>query len=281
MLTKLERALLEAEIFEFYRKQEKPTLSRFRQHLAGSQHPDLKRLSTLLLLWCQPQPYGLLFDGETNVSVTAPHLHFELKGCQRYPDLLRVAMLVVMDLIWREVQLRFPARSLVVVDEAHTLIRPSSDGRANMSARWVDDLFRQMRKFSSAAIAISQTAKDLKSPEIGDGILANAPNRFILRQRGDEATLKGDLKLNERELAEVFSLSQVRGEFAEFFLHSESIKGTLRYRPTSLELWLSTTHPPDLALLGEIENKFPAWSLTEVMDHLAEEYPMGSERRAA
>ena len=184
---------------------------------------------------------------------SAPHLHFELKGCQRYPDLLRVAMLVVMDLIWREVRARFPKRSLVVVDEAHTLIRPSSDGRANGAARWVEDGFRQMRKFSSAAIAISQTAKDLKSPEIGDGILANAPNRFILRQRGDEATLRDDLKLNERELSEVFALSQVRGEFSEFFLHSETLRGTFRYRPTPLELWLSTTHPPDLALLAEVK----------------------------
>ena len=280
-LTKLERALLEAEVFAFYEREPIPTLSKFRSHLAESEHPDLKRLSKLLLLWCQPQPYGLLFDGETNVKLTAPHLHFELKGCQRYPDLLRVAMLVVMDLIWREVRARFPAHSLVVVDEAHTLIRPSSDGRANGAARWVEDGFRQMRKFSSAAIAISQTAKDLKSPEIGDGILANAPNRFILRQRGDEATLKGDLKLNERELAEVFALSQVRGEFSEFFLHSESIKGTFRYRPTPLELWLSTTHPPDLALLGEIQGQHPDWDLTRLMDHLASTHPTGAEGRAA
>ena len=280
-LTKLERALLEAEIFVFYEGESNPTLSRFRKHLASCEHPDLKRLSKLLLLWCQPQPYGLLFDGETNVGLAAPHLHFELKGCQRYPDLLRVAMLVVMDLIWREVRARFPARSLVVVDEAHTLIRASSDGRANGAARWVEDGFRQMRKFSSAAIAISQTAKDLKSPEIGDGILANAPNRFILRQRGDEATLKGDLKLNERELSEVFALSQVRGEFSEFFLHSESIKGTFRYRPTPLELWLSTTHPPDLARLSEIQAQHPEWDLARLMDYMACEYPTGAEGRAA
>ncbi|MGK5083418.1 hypothetical protein WDW37_08925 [Bdellovibrionota bacterium FG-1] len=278
-LTKLERALLEGEIFVFYRKDEPPTLSRFKAHLESADHPDLKRLAKLLILWCKPQPYGLLFDGTTNVTLDGPHLHFELKGCQRYPDLLRVAMLVVMDLIWREVRARFPKRSLVVVDEAHTLIRPSSDGRANGAARWVEDGFRQMRKFSSAAIAISQTAKDLKSPEIGDGILANAPNRFILRQRGDEVTLREDLKLNERELAEVFALSQVRGEFSEFFLHSESIKGTFRYRPTPLELWLSTTHPPDLSALKEAENQHPEWSLIELMDYLATKYPEGAEGR--
>ena len=158
---------------------------------------------------------------------------------------------------------------------------PSSDGRANGAARWVEDGFRQMRKFSSAAIAISQTAKDLKSPEIGDGILANAPESVYSTSARRRGTLKGDLKLNERELSEVFALSQVRGEFSEFFLHSESIKGTFRYRPTPLELWLSTTHPPDLAVLQAVEAQHPEWSLIELMDHLAEKYPEGAEGRSA
>jgi hypothetical protein len=276
-LSKLERALLETEILLFYEKECPKTLSEFKRHLESTNNAELGRLSKLLALWCQPHPYGLLFDGETNVELTASHLHFELKGCQRYPDLLRVAMLVVMDLIWREVRTRFPKRSLIVIDEAHTVIRPSGDGRSNSAARWVDDCFRQMRKFSSAAIAISQTAKDLKNEEIGDGILANAPNRFILRQRGDEKTLREDLKLNEEELKFVFSLSQVLGSYSEFYLHSESIKSVLIYRPTSLELWLSTTHPPDLNLLEKTACLNPEWNLFQLMDFMAETYPQGAE----
>ncbi len=279
-LSKLERALLEIEILEFYEKEKKPTLSKFRDHLERSDSIELKHLSKLLTLWCNPHPYGLLFDGETNVSINSPHLHFELKGCQRYPDLLRVAMLVVMDLIWREVKKRFPKRSLVAVDECHTIVRPSGDGRSNAGARWVDDSFRQMRKFSSGALALSQTAKDLKNDEIADGILANAPNRFILRQRGDEKTLREDLKLSEQELKEVFSLSQVRGSFSEFYLHSETIKGTLIYRPTSLELWLATTHPPDIELLQQEQKAHPEFSLKELMQYMAKNFPNGAEERS-
>lgn len=275
-LTKLERSLLETEILIFYEKEKERSFTKFRNHLTESDSIELRRLAKLLTLWCNPHPYGLLFDGPTNVDLKAKHLHFELRDCQRYPDLLRVAMLVVMDLIWREVKRRFPARSLVVVDECHTIIRPSSDGRANTAARWVEDSFRQMRKFSSAAIAISQTAKDLKNNEIGDGILANAPNRFILRQRGDEKTLKEDLKLNEQELKDVFSLTQVRGLFSEFYLHCESIKSTLIYRPTPLELWLSTTHPPDNELLAQEWAKRPEWNLMTIMDHMAAHYPQGA-----
>jgi hypothetical protein len=162
----------------------------------------------------------------------------------------------------------------------HTIIRPSGDGRSNSSARWVEDCFRQMRKFSSAAIAISQTAKDLKNDEIGDGILANAPNRFILRQRGDEKTLKENLKLNEEEVKSVFSLSQVRGAYSEFFLHSESVKSVLIYRPTALELWLSTTHPPDLKLLEQESNAHPDWSLSDLVEYMAKTYPGGAELSA-
>lgn len=275
-LTKLERSLLESEIFSFYEKAGPRTLSKFREHLATSDATELRRLSRLLSLWCQPQPYGLLFDGDTTVKIDAKYLHFELKGCQRYPDLLRVAMLVVMDLCWGQVKARFPKRSLLIIDETHTIIRPSSDGRSNTAARWVEDCFRQMRKFSSAAIAISQTAKDLKTPEIGDGLLANAPNRFILRQRGDEKTLREDLRLTDQEINDVFSLRQVQGEFSEFYLHSESVKSILIYKPTPLELWLSTTHPPDNELLQAQWKENPSFSLVEIMDHMAKRFPHGA-----
>jgi len=138
-----------------------------------------------------------------------------------------------------------------------------------------------MRKFASAILAISQIARDLKSPEIGDGILANAPNRFILRQRGDEKTLKEDLKLNDQELKEVFSLSQLRGVYSEFYLQSETIRGVFRYRPTPLELWLSTTHPPDNALLEKKWKEHPYFSLKEIVNYMAENYPFGAEGIAA
>lgn len=276
-LAKLDKSLLETALLEFYDSSEPRTLSGFHGFLSKSATPELKRMATLLSLWCRPHPFGLLFDGQTNVNLKATHLHFELKGCQRYPDLLRVAMLVVMDSIWREVRGRFPRRSLIVIDECHTVIRPSGDGRANSSARWVEDCFRQMRKFSSAAIAISQTASDLRNDEIGDGIIANAPNRFILRQRGDEKALKECLKLNENELREVFALKQVRGAYSEFFLQSETVRGTLRYRPTPLELWLSTTHPPDFELLEKVRSERHNLSLQELMAYMAEHYPQGAE----
>lgn len=276
-LSKYERALLETEILNFYENDSSKTLSAFRKHLDICESVELRKLSKLLSLWCKPHPYGLLFDGETNVDLKAPHMHFELRGCQRYPDLLRVAMLVVMNLIWIEVKSRFPRPSIVVVDEAHTIIRPASDGRANSAARWVEDCFRQMRKFSGAILALSQTGRDLKNQEIGDGILANAPNRFILRQRGDEKTLREDLKLNDTEIKAVFSLSQIRGVYSEFYLHSESIKGVFVYRPSPLELWLSTTHPPDNALLEQEWAKHPDFNLVQIMDHMAENFPHGAE----
>lgn len=276
-LGKLEKSLLEKALIEFYKTNSTRTLSSLKAFLASSDSAELKRMSLLLSLWCRPHPFGLLFDGETNVDLKAKHLHFELKGCQRYPDLLRAAMLVVVDSIWREVRSRFPKRSLVVIDECHTIIRPSGDGRANSAARWVEDCFRQMRKFSSAAIAISQTVSDLRNEEVGDGIVANAPNRFILRQRGDEKALKECLKLNEQELRQVFSLKQVRGTYSEFFLQCESIRSLLIYRPTSLELWLSTTHPPDIELLNQERAAHPEMNLTDLMLYLAKTYPAGAE----
>ena len=211
------------------------------------------------------------------MDLKSKYMHFELKGCQRYPDLLRAAMLVVIDSIWREVRTRFPKRSLVIVDECHTIIRASSDGRTNPSATWVEDCFRQMRKFSSAAIALSQTATDLQPATVKDGIVANAPNRFILRQRGDEKALQQSLKLNSREIKNVYALKQARGRYSEFYLTSESVRGLFMYRPTPLELWLSTTHPPDLELISAEKIRNPEMGFPRLMQYLAWKYPYGAE----
>jgi hypothetical protein len=190
-------------------------------------------------------------------------------------------MLVTMDLYWRKVKQRYPRPSIIPIDECQTIIRPASDGQPNGAARWTEDYFRQIRKFGGAVIGISQTGQDFKSKEVGSGIISNAPNRFILRQRGDEKTLKEDFKLNDQELRDVFGLTQVRGTFSEFYLHSESIKGRFIYRPTPLELWLSTTHPPDNALLDKESEKHPELSLTELMKFMAEKYPHGAEGGSA
>ena len=115
-LGKFEKSLLETELLHFYGSSAPKTLSGFHTHLAQLERSEFSRMATLLTLWCKPHPFGLLFDGETNVDLAAPHLHFEMKGCQRYPDLLRAAMLVVMDSIWRQVRTRFPKRSLIIVD---------------------------------------------------------------------------------------------------------------------------------------------------------------------
>ena len=276
-LGKFEKSVLEQAILDFYEKTTEHTLGNLRDYLDSNAALELKRMATLLTLWCKPHPFGLLFDGKTNVNLQAEHLHFELKGCQRYPDLLRAAMLVVVDSVWGQVRGRFPKRSLVVIDECHTIIRPSGDGRSNSSARWVEDCFRQMRKFSSAAMAISQTVSDLRNDEVGDGIIANAPNRFILRQRADEVALRECVKLNDQEMKQVFTLKQLRGSYSEFFLQSESIRGLLRYCPTPLELWLSTTHPPDIELMNQEQEKLGDPSLVRLMAHLSEHYPFGAE----
>ena len=69
----------------------------------------------------------------------------------------------------------------------------------------------------------------------------------------------------------------MRGSYSEFFLQCESFRGILLYRPTPLDLWLSTTHPPDIGLLDHEANSHPELGLADLMDHLAEKYPNGAE----
>jgi type IV secretory pathway VirB4 component len=274
-LPKLEKRLLESEISNLYKsvKGRCPRFSDLKDRWEKSENPILKQFSTILYPWVSGT-YGKLLNPEKSTISLSRSINngvdvatFDLKGLSTKPELQKVMLLVLTDLLWQDIANNPGRLKLLILDECWQLLKSATD--------FIEECYRTFRKYGASIGAISQAIEDFKDSPIATAILNNAPTRFILSQKGDLSVLKEVLKLNDREVDLISSLSQKKGEYSEFFL-AQNGHHILRLCPSPLEYHLSTTHHKDKKLEQEYREKYPELSMQELYHKLATEHPRGA-----
>ncbi len=269
-LGRLERAEIEAAIQQTYDEVQKPKLSDLRERLLNHVDPEIRRFGKILGPWCGKTPYGRFIDRETTIELKRPVVCFDLKGLEALPDLQATFLFIITDYVWREVQADRTQMKFLIFDECWKLLENES------GATFIAEVFRTFRKYMASAIAISQNIDDFAKSKVANAILPNASIRWILKQKGaDQERLKEVLSLNENEVALIASIHQERGSFSEAFLMAEDQRAIVVIESTSLEYWLATTDPRDLAKIETEKASSPESDNLEILKKLATEYPNG------
>jgi len=250
-LPRVERALLEAAIIEVFEdeKKKRPSISSLQEKLSSHADPLMRRLSVILSMWKKGSAYGALVDSdETQVDLKNNRLLcFDLKGLEDSPDLQKVFLYIITDLVWEQMMKNPAQKKFVIFDEAWKLLNDK------MGADFVEESFRTLRKMNGSAIAISQSMDDFASSQIASAVLPNSSVKWILKQSGsDFKKIASALELNDREVSLIQSLKQKRGEYSEAFLMCGESRSVLSVVFTPLEYWIATTDPMDLE---EFENE--------------------------
>lgn len=280
-LPKFEKSLLESEITNLYKdvkansanSKRCPRFSDLKDRWEKSENPILKQFSTILYPWTSGT-YGKLLNPEkSTISLSRVIKNgvdlatFDLKGLSTKPELQKVMLLVLTDLLWQDIASSPGRLKLLILDECWQLLKSATD--------FIEECYRTFRKYGASIGAISQAIEDFSDSPIATAILNNAPTRFILSQKGDLSILKEILKLNDREIDLISGLSQKKGEYSEFFL-AQNGHHILRLCPSSLEYHLSTTHHKDKKLEQEYQEKYPDLSYQELYHKLATDHPRGA-----
>jgi len=273
-LTKLDRALLEKALVELYEKKRRegkvPTLSDLSQHLEKSAESSLRPFSKLLYSWTGERSYGRLLDGEGSLRTDAPICTFDLKGLSNYPDLQSVMILILTDFILAQIEGDRLFRNRIILDEAWQSLKIPA------AANFMEYCVRTARKIGlgSGITFITQGVEEIVTSPIGAAIIGNTATKFVMLQRGDSDILRDALKLNEQELALIYSLEQRKGHFSEGFMIKGDSRQVIRINPQPLEYWLSTSDGADNQYLeGLIGNE--GLSLTAALQKAASVYPWG------
>jgi type IV secretory pathway VirB4 component len=244
-LGKLAQSEIEEALKNLYEQTQNPSLSELAKLLTDSPSADLRQIGRTLQLWTRPKAFGQLFDGPSNVRLNSPMVCFDLKGLEAHPDLQRVALVIISDLVWRGIQADRHSKKIVVFDECWKLI---SDGAG---AQFIGEIFRTCRKYHTSTIAISQALGDFYKSKIAEAILPNAEIKWLLRQKGfNAAEIKEIIELNDVELTTIQNLRSRKGHFSEALLVTGVDRQVVRIESTPLEYWLATTAPADLSHLN-------------------------------
>ncbi len=269
---KLERSEIEHAIKEILATETAPRLTHLQEKLLQNPEPALQKMGKILGPWCGDSPYGKFVDQASNLSLNKRIVCFDLKGMESQPDLQAVCLFLITDLIWREVQRDRTSPKFVVFDECWALLENEA------GARFLGEVFRTFRKYRASAIAISQTMDDFANSRVAQAILPNASVKWLLKQTGGNLpSLQKILRLNERELKLVESLTSKKGFYSEAFLIAGDDKQIVKIESTPLEYWLSTTDPLDLKALEHLALVRPNDPSFELLQEMAMKFPNGAQ----
>jgi type IV secretory pathway VirB4 component len=152
--------------------------ARRRHGLTAQGTPAGDNLAARLTPWTSGS-FKEMFDGPTT---TVPSGQMVAWSTRQLADELRApGMLLALDAIWRDVDAPAvrsanPARRLVIVDEAWTLLR---DGEG---AKFLYRLSKSARKRRAGVSVITQDVGDLLGSDLGQAVIANAATQVLLRQ---------------------------------------------------------------------------------------------------
>lgn len=271
---KLERSEIEFAIKEIFAGARAPKLSLLREKLLANAEPSLQKMGKILGPWCGDSPYGKFVDQETNLKLHNRIVCFDLKGLESQPDLQAVCLFLITDLIWREVQADRTTPKFVIFDECWALL--DNDAGAN----FLGAVFRTFRKYRASAIAISQTMDDFANSKVSQAILPNASVKWLLKQTGGNLpSLQKILRLNDREVKLVESVTSQKGFYSEAFLIAGDDRQVVVMQSTPLEYWLATTDPMDMKAIERMKCDYPNSSSLEILEKMAEKFQHGADVR--
>jgi len=219
-LVVLEEALRRA----YYRDLREPV---FLRHVRAALLRDERgaRLAHRLSPWCEDGSLANLFDGPSQVDLSAPVIVFDLKRVihdQRDADLARVIFNSIVGAVSHLSLASGPEPKFLTFDEAGVMLKDEA------TAEFMEYCFRTLRKTGVAVCAIAQGLEDfLANPRARSAFVGAADNLFVLKQDNhDKARLIAQEKsLGARELSYIQSVNTVPGHHAEFLLVQKTPQG--------------------------------------------------------
>lgn len=174
-------------------KNQMPTLTDLYQLLLHRTEPEARDLIYALKLYTGDGSLSI-FGGQTNVDLDNRFVVFDINALGK--KLKPVAMLVILDAIWQRIvhNRSIGRHTWMYVDEIYLLFRDE------ISAEWLQQLWKRARKYGGVPTGITQNVEDLLTSETARSMLANSSFVQMLNQAPtDREHLKDLLHLSESQ----------------------------------------------------------------------------------
>ena len=267
----MQRSILEQTLLELFAEATTElTLSDLAAKLASCQDSDLRAFAKMLFPWTGNRAYGRLLDTKGGLNIDRGLVVFDLKGMSSQPDLQAAMILIITDYVLSVVEASGFGNKQIVVDECWELLKNPA------SQHFLEHCVRTLRKTGSGITFITQGLEEILASPIGPAILSNTATKFLLQQRGDLELIGTKLRLNEQEISQLRSLTQIKTEHSEALLLSGDRSTHIQITPTELEYWVATSDPKDNQIISDLRKRFSQLSLHQVILRLIKEQAEGT-----
>ena len=227
------------------------TLRKLQTSVTGQPLPeDQQQLAADIALeleaWTGKSPYGTIVDRPTTVELDSDLVYFNVMSLASYPELLRVGVLLISEVVWQQVLSHESRRKLIVFDEIWSLLKHEA------SRSFIEGLFRTLRKHGGGALAVTQSLQELR--EAMGGVLTSISHYYLFQMTGEEGVARELLGYPEAVYEAHKKVATSPGKYAELLYLQRTDDGyhgsVVRVPPVPYEYWLYTTSPTDQETLS-------------------------------
>ena len=211
--------------------------------------------------------HGGYFSGANTVSFENDLTVLELEHLRNRRHLQKVVLLQLIYQIQQAMYLGDRSRlKLVFIDEAWDLLTDGDVGK------FIEHGYRRFRKYNGAAVTITQSIGDLYASSVGQAVVENSANMFLLGQKAETITslaASGRLPLSSFGVSLLRTVHTQVGRYSEIYCHTGAGAGVGRLVVSPFLQLLYSTLPADTAAIERYraEGMSVADAINAVLEH--------------
>lgn len=158
---------------------------------------------------------------------------FDFKELDSDPILQRTAILLLSELLWRDLMEGRYARTLIVFDEVWRFFAQSKS--------FLEEMYRTLRKYKAGIVSITQNLADYGDESFAKMIFTNSFTKIILQNGAAAEFLQETFDLTETDIARALSVTSKKPHYSEFFALTPTMSQVFRLYPTKEFYQLANT----------------------------------------
>ena len=175
--------------------------------------------------WLSPH---LKFDlaGETDLKqlFENPKSAFDFKELDGEPILQRTTILVLTELLWRDLVKGNHSKTLIVFDEVWRFFAQSKG--------FLEEMYRTLRKYRAGIVSITQNLADYGDESFAKMLFTNSFTKLFLQNGASGEYLRSTFDLPETDIARALAIHSKKPYYSEFFCLSPNMSQIFRLSPT-------------------------------------------------
>lgn len=158
---------------------------------------------------------------------------FDFKELDADPVLQKTAILLISELLWKDLINGRYTRTLIVFDEVWRFF--------SQSKGFLEEMYRTLRKYKAGIVSITQNLSDYGDEAFAKMLFTNSFSKIFLQNGAAADFLKNTFDLADSDIQRALSVTSKKPHYSEFFTLTPNMSQVFRLYPTKQFYELANT----------------------------------------